>query len=140
MKYSLAIRESTNNINIILKNNILILVNMTFTKRSHCWEQFLYMLCHKLLYKWTARSRVVNLKIITSQRTPVPYEIKLNLIDLEMRFELIRTILSLRLSDFLRNLTMHFRMFLYLVTCFLRLTMSLLCRSQARTISSPNTN
>ena len=43
-------------------------------------------------------------------------------------------------SDFLRKWTIHFRMFFYLVTCFLRVMVSLLCRSQARTISFPFTN
>ena len=45
-----------------------------------------------------------------------------------------------RFSNFLRNLTIHFRMFLYLVTCFLRVTVLLLCRSQDWAISSPFTN
>ena len=52
----------------------------------------------------------------------------------------MRTILSPRLSDFLRNSTIHFRMFLCLVTCFLRVTVSCLDQSQARTILSPFTN
>ena len=34
-------------------------------------------------------------------------------------------------SNFLRNSIIHFRMFLFLVTCFLRVTVSLLCRLQA---------
>ena len=54
-----------------------------------------------------------------------------------MRIELIRLILTLRLSNFLRNSTILFHRFLYWVTCFLRITVLLLCRSQARTISSP---
>ena len=48
-----------------------------------------------------------------SQRTPKPYEIKVNnckLIDLVIRIELTRTILKLRFSNFLRN----FLVFLYL--------------------------
>ena len=40
------------------------------------------------------------------------------LIDLVTLTELTREILSSRLSDFMRNSTIHFRMFLYLVTCF----------------------
>ena len=48
-----------------------------------------------------------------------------------MRIELTQSVLKPRLSDFLRNSTIHFRIFLYLVTCFLRVTVSLLCRSQA---------
>ena len=48
------------------------------------------------------------------------------LIDLVMRIRLIRAILSSRLS----NLTLHFRMFLYLATWLLRIMVSLLCRSQ----------
>ena len=38
----------------------------------------------------------------------------------------------------LRNSTIHFLMYLYLVTCFVRVTVSYQCRSQARTISSPS--
>ena len=53
-----------------------------------------------------------------------------------MRIEIKRAILMPRLADFLGNSAIHFRMFLYLVTCFLRVTVLLLCRSQARTISS----
>ena len=36
-----------------------------------------------------------------------------------------------RFWNFLRNSIIHFRMFLYLVTCFLRITVSLQCRLQA---------
>ena len=41
-----------------------------------------------------------------------------------------------RFSNFLRKSTIHFCTCLYLVACFLRDTVSLLCRSQGRTISS----
>ena len=37
----------------------------------------------------------------------------------------------LRFSTFLRNSTIHFRLFLYLETCFMRVAVSLLCRLQA---------
>ena len=53
------------------------------------------------------------------------------LIDLVIRIELTRTILMPRFSNFLRNFIIHFRMILYLETCFLRVTVSLLCRLQA---------
>ena len=43
-------------------------------------------------------------------------------------------------SNFLRNLTIHLCMFSYLVTCFLRVAVPLLCRSQGRTISPGFTN
>ena len=39
------------------------------------------------------------------------------LIDLVMQIELNRTILLLQLLDLLRNSTIHFRMFLYSVSC-----------------------
>ena len=46
-----------------------------------------------------------------------------------------------RFSNFLKNSTNDFSMFLYLVTCFLRVTVSLLVRgSQGRTILSPISN
>ena len=44
---------------------------------------------------------------------------------------------GLRTCGLLKNVDI---MFLYLLTCFLRVTVSLLCRSQARTISSPFAN
>ena len=53
------------------------------------------------------------------------------LIDLVMRIELTREILSSRISDFLRNSTIDFCMFSHFVTCFLRVTVSLLCWSHA---------
>ena len=54
------------------------------------------------------------------------------LIDFVMRIELTSVILMTRLWDLLRNSTIHFRMYLYLVTCFVRVTVLFLCRSQAR--------
>ena len=48
-----------------------------------------------------------------------------------IRIELTRAILMRRFSNLLRNSIINFRMFLYLETCFLRVTDSLLCRSQA---------
>ena len=62
---------------------------------------------------------------LRSRRTITPYKIKVNnskLIDLVMRIELTQAILMSRFSNFLRNSTIHFRMFLYLVTCLLRVT------------------
>ena len=69
-----------------------------------------------------------NVNIITDSQ----HRSKLKeLIDLVIRVELT--------ANFLRNLTSHFRMFSFFVTCFPRVTVSLLCRSQCRTISSPFT-
>ena len=48
-----------------------------------------------------------------------------------MRIELTRAILMPWYSNFLRNSTMHFHMFLYLETHFLRVTVLLLCWLQA---------
>ena len=53
------------------------------------------------------------------------------LIDLMTRIELSRAILTPWLSNFLWNWIIHFCMFLYLVICFLRVTVSLLCRLQS---------
>ena len=47
-----------------------------------------------------------------------------------MRIELTREILSPHLSDFLRNSTIHFPMNLYLVTCFMNVTVSRCYASQ----------
>ena len=71
---------------------------------------------------------------LRSQRTPTPYKIKLNnckLIDFMIRIELTRAILMTRFSNFLKISINHIRMFLYLGTCFLRVTVLFLCRSQA---------
>ena len=66
---------------------------------------------------------------LRSQRTPKPYKIKVNnykLIYLVIRIELTRVILILRFSKFLRNSIINFRIFLFLGTYFLRVTVSLL--------------
>ena len=71
---------------------------------------------------------------LLSQWTKTPYKIKVNnciVIDLVIRIELTRLILMPGFSSFLRNSIIHFRMFLYLKTFFLRVTVSLLCRLQA---------
>ena len=68
------------------------------------------------------------------QRNPTPYKIKVNnckFIDFVIRIEITRAILMPRFSDFRRNSTIHFRIILYLETCFLRVMVSLLCRLQA---------
>ena len=71
---------------------------------------------------------------LLSQRTTTPYKNKINnckLINLVISIELARAILMPRFSNFLRNSINHFRMFLNMETCFLRVTISLLCRLQA---------
>ena len=52
------------------------------------------------------------------------------IIDFVRRIELTRTILMPRFSNFLRNSIIYLRMFFYLETCFLRVTVKLLCRLQ----------
>ena len=47
-----------------------------------------------------------------------------------IRIKLNRAILKPRFSHFLGNITINFRLFECLVTCFLRVTVSLLCRLQ----------
>ena len=64
---------------------------------------------------------------LESQQTQTPYKIKVNnckFIDLVTRIELTEAILMTRFSNFLKNSIIHFRMFLYLETCFLRVTIS----------------
>ena len=56
---------------------------------------------------------------------------KSKLIDLVIRIELTRAIFMPRFSNYLKNSTIHFRLFLYLVTCFLKIMVSLLFRLQA---------
>ena len=75
-----------------------------------------------------------GLSIENRLRSPLaatPYKIKGNnckLKDLVIKIESTREILMSHFSNFLRNLIVHFRMFLYLKTCFLRVTVSLQCR------------
>ena len=57
-----------------------------------------------------------------------------------MRIELTRAILIPRFSNFPNNTNINFRMCVYLVTCFLTVAVSLLCRSKGRKISSPFCN
>ena len=73
---------------------------------------------------------------LRSQRTKTPYKIKVNnckLIDLVITIELFHfpEILMPWFSFFFRNSIIHFRMFLYLKKCFLRVAVSLPCRLQA---------
>ena len=70
------------------------------------------LVSHRLLYKWTEHG---NSSSITTD--PIPDETP--------------TITKPRFSNFLRHSIIHFYMFLYVVTCFLRVTVSLLCRLQA---------
>ena len=81
---------------------------------------------HRLIYKWTMHEKSPS---ITTDPSTVLNESKLFV--LVMRIERIRTILIPRFSIFLRNSTVHFRMFLFLVRCFLIVTALLLCRLQA---------
>ena len=53
------------------------------------------------------------------------------MIDLVVKIELTRAILMPRFSNFLRNSTIYFCMFLYLKTCFVRVTVSLLFQLQS---------
>ena len=84
------------------------------------------MLYHRLLYKWTVHGRKTFIINEPQHHTKLK-----GFIDLLMRIELIGSILWPRLSDFLINLSIYFHMLSYLVTCFPRVTVSLLCRSQA---------
>ena len=53
------------------------------------------------------------------------------MIDYVIRIELTRAILMPRFSNFLKNSIIEFRMFLFFVICFLRVTVSLICQLQA---------
>ena len=71
---------------------------------------------------------------LRSQRTPTPQKIKIKnckFRDWVIRIELNRTILMPLFSNILKNSIVNFRKFIYLVTCFLRVMVSLLCRLQA---------
>ena len=71
---------------------------------------------------------------LRSQRTTTPHKIKVNnskLMDLVIRIELTRANFNATILKFSEEFDHPFRMFLYLETCFLRVTVSLLCRLQA---------
>ena len=83
----------------------------------------------RLLYKWTE-----HWKSTKDHNGLQNHTIKVNnskLIDLVIRIALTRVILMLWFSNFQRKSIINFRMFLYLETYFLRVTVSLLCRLQA---------
>ena len=96
--------------------------------------KFIYLqtTTHWLLYKWTEHGKLYsNTKI---NGLPTPSKIKVSnskLIDLVIIIMLTRAIWMPRFSNFLRNSIIMLRMFLYLEACFLRVTVSLLCRLQA---------
>ena len=86
---------------------------------------------HRLLYKRTLHGRLDHNTVKNLSK----------LIGLVIRIELTQAILMSQFLNFLRNSTIDFRLFLYLVIiCFLWVTISLLCRSIARTSLSPFTN
>ena len=64
------------------------------------------------------------------ERTPTPCKIKVNWLICDAN-RVKSNNFNAAILNFLRNSTIHFSMFLYLVTCFLRVTVLLLCRLQA---------
>ena len=101
-----------------------------------------HMVTHRLLHKWTEHWRLGKW-CQHHHGSPTPYKIKLNnciLIDLVIRIQLTGEILMPQFSNFLRNSTIHLLIFSYMIKCFLRVTVSLLCWLQGRTISSRFTN
>ena len=78
-----------------------------------------------ILCKWTMHGKWPS---ITADQHLTKLSKVVNLV---IRMELTRTILIPWLSNFRRNLIINFWRFLYLITCFLRVTVSLLCRLQA---------
>ena len=81
---------------------------------------------HRVLYKW--RMHWKSSSITTDPNTA---QNKNKSIDLVIRIELTRSILSSQLSDFLRNSTIYFLCVYISIACFLRVTVSLLCLSKA---------
>ena len=86
------------------------------TKRSSLIAQF--MIALRIDFSINGLSTENRL---ISQRTPTPYKHQVNIckfIDLVMRIQLTLAILISRFSNFLRNSTIHFPMFSYLVTFY----------------------
>ena len=90
-----------------------------------CNQIIMNIVDHRLLYKLIVHGK---LTFIITGRNSVRNWSKLT--DFVMRIELTWAILSPRLAGFQTNMTIHFRQFLYLITCYLRITVSLLCWSQ----------
>ena len=94
-----------------------------------------YAYSHRLLYKWIMHGKS---HFITPDHQ---HSTKLKQIDIFGDNNRVNSsnfnATILKLSE---NSTIYFCMCLYLVTCSLGVTVSLLCRSQGRTISSPFTN
>ena len=88
-----------------------------------CWYNYLsILLSHRLLYEWIEHWRWVY-RCQHHNEPQTPYKIKVNnckLINLVIRIELTRSIWMPRFSNFLTNSAIYFRMFFYLVACFLR--------------------
>ena len=118
----------SSSLQLILENN---LTPCVYNNKS-LWSKFVI----HLVIDFSINNKFENANITTD---PKHYKIKVNWQIwwiLAIRIELTRTILTPRFSNFLRNLTIHFRMYLYLVTCLLFVS----CRPQGRTISSRFTN
>ena len=114
---------------LFLSNTV---VKLQYFKLHTDFLETLYRQSHILLYKWFMHGKSPSKK--KSRRTPTPYKIKektCTLIELVKIIELTWAILIPRFSNFQRNSTILVRMFLYLVTCFLSVAVSLQCRLQA---------
>ena len=84
-------------------------------------------------------ARAVSLKMSASQRTPNTGQNWSKLIDLVMQLEQLNATIF-KFSQKFDHSFSHVFIFIYLVTCFQIVTVSLLCRLQGKAISSPCTN
>ena len=104
-------------------------LNTEFSRRFFFLIRYYKSLAHCMhifLYKWTMHGKSPS---VTTDPNTVQNLYKL--LDFVRRIKLTRAILLLTRANFLRNSTIDFCIFLYLVTCFPRVTVSLLCRLQA---------
>ena len=123
----------------MVDEKIICLWNIDENKGYLCWKNLIRQSIDFSINGLTSENGQFKDVNITTD-PPTPYKIKVNnckLINLVIRIDLTLAILMPQFSNFLRNPTIHFRMFSYLVTCFLSVTVSLLCRSQGGTIWSP---
>ena len=96
-----------------------------FTSMRHKKISYRIYLYRIHLYNWTEHGKLPS---ITTGPNTVQ---NCKLIDLVIRIELTRLIWEPRFSNFLKNSTIHFRMYLYFEMRFPRVMVSLLCRLQA---------
>ena len=110
-------RRSTYNNNAHYYHNSLTHVILSYNcQYSNCWTSYYFVILSTdfMLMDCALTIALFITKVLITVRN------ESKLIELVMRIELSRAIVLPRLSNLLKNSTVHFRTILYLVACFLR--------------------